>query len=208
MEAALTLPVFILCIVALALVIRVIGICENISYVTCQETRKIALNSYHDLNAVSLCKWNLTAAVRKENPALRQFRVQNFDYLYEDTTDGLRMRELIAVDTKAEFEVKNPIGIYGKIVFTQGLLCRGFTGAERSCQPLPARAFSEGGSSRLVLVFPKYGYRFHSRSCRYVRQYEKENSYRLEMQQRDAQGKGYTACLICGGDLDETYGDS
>mgnify|MGYP000304262916 CR=1 FL=1 len=29
-EAALTLPVFILCIVALALVIRVIGICENI----------------------------------------------------------------------------------------------------------------------------------------------------------------------------------
>ena len=53
MEAALTLPVFILCIVALALVIRVIGICENISYVTCQETRKIALNAYHDLNAVS-----------------------------------------------------------------------------------------------------------------------------------------------------------
>lgn len=42
MEAALTLPVFILCIVALALLIRVIGICENISYVTCQETRKIA----------------------------------------------------------------------------------------------------------------------------------------------------------------------
>ena len=29
-EAALTLPVFILCIVALALLIRVIGICENI----------------------------------------------------------------------------------------------------------------------------------------------------------------------------------
>ena len=42
----------------------------------------------------------------------------------------------------------------------------------------------------------------------FLRQYEKENSYRLEMQQRDAQGKGYTACLICGGDLDETYGDS
>ena len=41
-----------------------------------------------------------------------------------------------------------------------------------------------------------------------MRQYEKENSYRLEMQQRDAQGKGYTACLICGGDIDETYGDS
>ena len=30
MEAALTLPVFILCVIALALVIRIIGICENI----------------------------------------------------------------------------------------------------------------------------------------------------------------------------------
>ena len=29
-EAALTLPVFILCVIALALVIRIIGICENL----------------------------------------------------------------------------------------------------------------------------------------------------------------------------------
>ena len=83
MEAALTLPVFILCVIALALVIRIIGICENIGYRTCQETRKIALNAYHDLNVVSLCEWNMAAAVRKDNPALQQFRIRNFDYLYE-----------------------------------------------------------------------------------------------------------------------------
>lgn len=199
MEAALTLPVFILCVIALALVIRIIGICENIGYRTCQETRKIALNAYHDLNVVSLCEWNMAAAVRKDNPALQQFRIRNFDYLYETAERNTMMEELIAVDTEAIFEVRNPIGIYGKICFTQGLLCRGFTGAARTYQPLPAHVFSEGEGSVPVIVFPKYGYRYHKKDCRYVRQYEDGETLKLEMEQRDAQGKGYTACLVCGG---------
>ena len=168
----MTLPVFILCVIALALVIRIIGICENIGYRTCQETRKIALNAYHNLNVVSLCEWNMAAAVRKDNPALQQFRIRNFDYLYETAERNTTMEELIAVDTEAIFEVRNPIGIYGKICFTQGLLCRGFTGAARTYQPLPAHAFSEGEDSVPVIVFPKYGYRYHKKDCRYVRQYE------------------------------------
>ena len=42
-EAALTLPVFILCVIALALIIRIIAICENIGFVTAAEARDISI---------------------------------------------------------------------------------------------------------------------------------------------------------------------
>ena len=198
-EASLTLPLFILCVIALALVIRIIAICENIGFTTCGEMRKIGLNAYQNLNVVSLCRHSVISAVKEENPALRKFTVQNFDYLYTDSRADITIEDLIAIDTEAVFEVKNPIGIYGRITFCQGLLSRGFTGAERTKAPLQASAFSDGEASRIVVVFPKYGYRFHAKSCRYVKQDYAGEACRLEMEFRDAEGKGFTPCLICKG---------
>ena len=48
-EAALTLPVFILCVIALSLIVRIIAVCENIGFVTAAEARDISLAK------VSLC---------------------------------------------------------------------------------------------------------------------------------------------------------
>ena len=48
-EAALTLPVFILCVTALALIIRIIAVCENIGFVTSAEARDISIAE------ISLC---------------------------------------------------------------------------------------------------------------------------------------------------------
>lgn len=151
---------------------------------------------------VSLCRYAVVSAVKKENPTLQQFTVQNFDYLYTDGSTGVTIEDLIAIDTEAVFEVKNPVGIYGRISFTQGLLSRGFTGAERTKDPLRASDFSDGEASRIVVVFPKYGYRFHAKTCRYVKQEYAGEAYRLEMEFRDAEGKGFTPCLICKGGTD------
>ncbi len=73
------------------------------------------------------------------------------------------MEELIAVDTEAIFEVRNPIGIYGKICFTQGLFVQRLYRRCAYLSALPAHAFSEGEDSVPVIVFPKYGYRYHKR---------------------------------------------
>ena len=45
-EAALTLPVFILCVTALALIIRIVAVCENITAVTAGEVRDIDIKAY------------------------------------------------------------------------------------------------------------------------------------------------------------------
>ncbi|MGN0735414.1 MAG: hypothetical protein ACI4LP_06350 [Anaerovoracaceae bacterium] len=193
-EAALTLPVFILCVTALALIIRIIAVCENIGFVTALEARDISLSS------VSLCtEKNIEKRVCEENPQLTDFRITNLDYLYSDGN----IDDLIGINSRSIFTVENPIGIYGQIEFTEGLLLRGFTGAERREEPLSEEDFTDYEKSQPVVVFPRYGIRYHVKTCRYVRQEYDGQEYRMEMELEDAKLKGYTACMICGGGENE-----
>ena len=193
-EAALTLPVFILCVTALALIIRIIAVCENIGFVTSAEARDISIAE------ISLCtEKNIEERVCEENPRLTDFRVTNMDYLFSDGN----IDDLIGINTRSIFTVENPVGIHGQIEFTQGLLLRGFTGACRREEPLSESEFTEYKKSQPVVVFPKYGIRYHAKDCRYVKQEYEGQEYRLEMELEDAKLKGYTPCLVCRGGGDE-----
>ena len=193
-EAALTLPVFILCVIAMSLIVRIIAVCENIGFVTAAEARDISLAK------ISLCtEKNIEKRVCEENPRLTDFRVTNMDYLFSDGN----IDDLIGINSRSLFTVKNPIGIYGQIEFTQGLLFRGFTGAERKESTLDEKDFTEYDQSKPVVVFPKYGIRYHKETCRYVKQEYEGNECRLEMELEDAKLKGYTPCLVCRGGEDE-----
>jgi hypothetical protein len=79
------------------------------------------------------------------------------------------------------------------------VLSRAFTGSVRRSGTLSAEEFQDGSGSNKVIIFPKYGERFHSAGCRYVKQDFKGEEVKLEMEQKDAELKGYTPCLICGG---------
>ena len=114
--------------------------------------------------------------------------------------------DLIGINSRSVFTVKNPIGIYGEIEFTQGLLFRGFTGAEQREKPLSEKDFTEYEKSQPVVVFPKYGTRYHIKTCRYVRQEYEGEEYKLEMELEDAKLKGYTACMVCRGGENEQDG--
>ena len=193
-EAALTLPVFILCVIAMSLIVRIIAVCENIGFVTAAEARDISLAK------VSLCtEKNIETRIYAENPRLTDFKVTNLDYLYSDGN----IDDLIGINSRSRFTVENPVGIYGKIEFTQGLLFRGFTGALRKEEPLDESDFTDYDKSQPVIVFPKYGIRYHKETCRYVKQEYDGEECRLEMELEDAKLKGYTPCLVCRGGEDE-----
>ena len=55
LEAAVFLPILILCVSALILIIKIVGICENICFSTAEEVLAIDLESYKYNNSVSLC---------------------------------------------------------------------------------------------------------------------------------------------------------
>lgn len=194
-EAAMSLPILILCIIALALVIKIIAICENIGFVTAAEVKDIDIAAYHVENTYLTAKTAIENSVTDENPKLSKFSVKKFKYRY--TAGGID--DLIAVHTQADFKVENPIGILGEITFTQKLLTRGFTGTLQDGEPLSAEAFMSAEPSVEVVIFPKYGKKYHAESCRYVTQNYTGDTYKLKMQKSDAEAKGYTACSVCKG---------
>ena len=200
-EAALTLPVFIICVLSLALIINIITICENICFVVSEEMRDMNLRSYWEQTeaALPVYDWIVEERVYDANPKLTEFRVKNLDYLYHEGN----IDDLTGISVRADFTVDNPLGVYGEIRFEQDIVSRGFTGARQENRPLDASEFMQGGSSRTVVVFPKYGIRYHVPSCRYVKQEYEGDEYRLEMEAEDALRKGYTPCLVCGGGNNE-----
>lgn len=201
MEAALTLPVFIICVLSLALIINIIAICENICFVVSEEMRDINMSAYWEQTetALPLYDWLVEGSVYDANPRLTEFRVKNLDYLYSEGN----IYNLTRISTRAEFTVENPLGVWGQICFEQNIVARGFTGARQELRPLDAAEFMQGGNSHTVVVFPKYGLRYHMRTCRYVKQEYEGDEYRLEMEAEDASRKGYTPCLVCKGGNNE-----
>lgn len=190
-EAAIFLPVFILSVCAIILVIRIIGVCENICFITAEEVLKADLEIYKITNSVSLCN-EIEDRVFDETSV--DFKIKRLRYLY----DGGDMTDLISVEGGAELSVKNAVGINAKIDFTEKLLTRAFTGVITPGKRLGEEEFHQGSGSCQVIVFPKYGMRYHSKACRYVKRID-DTECKKVMEKEDAKRQGYTPCKTCGG---------
>ncbi len=190
----MTLPVFILAVVALTLIINIISLCESISFFTALETHDIDVGISSKINSITLCK-KIENRIRDELPAVSDFQVKKVRCYYSENN----ITDLISFTSVTNFEVNNIIGIDGKINFEEKLLTRAFTGTLQTASPLDESAFTNGGASVTVVVFPRYGIRYHVSSCRYVTNAQATEEHRLEMEQEDAKRKGYTPCLVCGG---------
>lgn len=196
-EAAMSLPVLILCIVAITLIINIISICENIGFCSAKEMHEICASAYNAKAGGTAGRIAVQRAVAAENPKIKNFAVTGFRYqfTYKD------IDELVGLQTKANFGVENSIGIRGKIVFNQKLLARTFTGKLENSKPLSEEEFQRNEESVPVVIFPKYGVRFHLETCRYVKQNYRGEEYKIEMEKEDAKAKGYTPCSVCGGGI-------
>ena len=178
-EATMALPVFIICFTAIALVILIIARCEEIVFV--QSEKSVRLDQTAPL---------ILTDVRDESYELKHFRFMFSKHGIDD---------LILLDTETTMKVRDPVGISGRIVFRMKILSRARTGRTESKGPISEEDFMSNEGSREVVVFPKYGYRYHIKTCRYAVQEYAGEEVRLVMQLRDAELKGYTPCLVCGG---------
>ena len=178
-EAALALPLFILAFTALALVINIITQCEEIVFEECRIIHQI------DMKAPQIIP----------NPRSKVYKVKAFSYLYSDGST----EDLIYLCAGKEFRTELPLGIGGKIDFKMKVLSRGFTGAEQHSDTLGEEDFQDGSESCKVVIFPKYGIRYHRLDCRYVKQEYEGEEVKIIMEKKDAELKGMTPCLICGG---------
>ena len=189
-EASITLPIFIISVCSLILIIRIVSLCENITFITSTNMMDAIFGHYNRVNLITLCK-----DIEDSSDYVSSFKVSRYKYLYEDN----ELSDLIILDAEAEFEVMNAVGIYGQISFDTKVLCRAFTGETQSKNPLDESEFCENDKSQMIYVFPKYGERYHNKNCRYLDQNIYKAAYWIQMDKEDALRKGYTPCIICQG---------
>ena len=195
-EASITLPVFILSAAALAMVIQLIAVCETIGYVMSRELKENLLFDAGILNHVSLCR-TIEDGVISQHPNVSDFRVKR---VRQNVQNG-NMTDLITVSAEAKFHVILPLHIGGRMQFEQKLMARAFTGAQQDSLPLAADGFMQGGNAADVLIYPKYGERFHVESCTIVQQQMKSGNPGWEMDRKEAELWEYTPCEICRGGM-------
>lgn len=193
-EAAISLPALIISVCALILVIKIAAVCEGIWYAQTREVMDTGLRAYKNNIDVSLCE-RIEKKVLNSEKSLTNFKVSNCRYLYGKNN----IDDLISAEGTAVFRVVNALGIDGRIKFDTKIMGRGFTGALRDGVPLGQEEFKKRDNAVKVWVFPRYGMRFHIEKCKYVKMYDKEGSYKLVMDEKDAGLKGFSPCLVCGG---------
>ena len=189
-EAAITLPILIVSICAMILIIRIVAICETITYVT--TTNLIDMMFFYDnkLSAIPLCN-----ELKENSKYVSDIKVTKLKHLYGDGD----LNNLIALGIETKFNVFNGIGIDGNVIFTEEVLCRAFAGNEQLSNPLADYKFTEDKKAYAVFVFPKYGERYHKEGCRYIKENISERTSVIEMDREDALRKGYSPCIICQG---------
>ena len=189
-EASIVLPIFIICVCAMILIIRIIAICESITFATSKELINASFGYLNNLNKISLCIKLEDAASEASSVKINQLK-----YLYDDG----EVEDLIKLDATTTFRVKNIMGIDSGIHFREKVMCRAFSGAYNDGNTLSEDVFSSYGQAKTVHVFPKYGIRYHSEKCRYIKNVDEERSYIISMDREDANRRGYTPCMVCQG---------
>ncbi len=193
-EASLTLPVFILSAAALAMVIHLIAVCETIGYVMSREIKENLLLDAGILNHVSLCR-TIEDGVISQHTNVSDFQVKRVRQKVQNGT----MTDLITVSAEARFHVILPLNIGGRMQFQQKLMARAFTGTRQDELPLGEAEFMQGGNAAEVMIYPKYGERFHMESCSIVQNQMKSGNPGWCMDRKEAELWEYTPCEICGG---------
>ena len=189
-EAAITLPILIISICSLILIIKIISLCEAVTFTTSINIIDTMFGYNIGFNEKTLCK-----DIKEKYPNISDFRITRFRYLYDEG----EFSDLISLNAEVQYEVKSNIGIEGKINFTEKILCRGFTGNTQERFPLDESFFLEYRDSFDVYIFPKYGEKYHDDKCRYVTDSKIEKAYVIKMDREDALRKGYTPCIVCQG---------
>ena len=193
-EASLTLPVMILASLAITMIINIVAACETISFAASCQLEKHLLSETSNLNTVSLCR-SLEAEAAEQCPQLENFRIKSVRSGYR--SGGVE--DLISLTTETTFHVFHTSGIGGGVTFEEKLMARAFTGSLQDASPLGAAAFMQGGSSQEVVIYPKYGERFHKTACAIVQQQKEDGNSGWSMDLEEAKRQGFTPCHICRG---------
>ena len=185
-EAAITLPVFIIAVVVMISIILMYACIEDCNFAAASEIRRSAAESVY-ADTPLLLSHRLCKDIEDDHSRVKSARVTDFGY----RVSRWGFDELIAITVNTALESPNPIGIGARANYDISLVTRAYVGKIRNIAPMSEGEMS-GGDSVPVFIFPKRGERYHNRGCGVLRAAKTSGTLTRSLKSK------YKPCPICG----------
>lgn len=167
-EAAIVLPIFFLALIAISFVIRIISLEEQIVFVTLDEAKHVATESYDQESLVAETiiekTLNLRLNTRLKNQVNQNSAVYFTGFSYRYKEKGLT--DLISFSVDYPIDIPIPYFQKSNHWGTQKVVFRAFVGRNEEESFLVSEKVEE--EDQIVWVFPVAGERYHLEDCPHI----------------------------------------
>lgn len=185
-EAAITLPLFLIAVLVLSSVILMYSCIEGCSFTAASEARRSAAEAaVSDTGA--LLPHRIRSRVQQDHSQISSARVT--DYGYRVSRWG--QDELIAVSMDLQLRTRNPIGLKARADYNLAVVTRAYVGKIRDVGSMSADELA-GADSEPVFIFPKRGERYHSKGCGFLTAASTSGTLTSSIKRK------YKPCPLCG----------
>ena len=162
-EAAISLPVFIIAVMVMSSVILMYACIEDCSFIAANELRRGAAEAVMADTSIAL-PYRIRKKIENGHSQVYSARL---------TDSGFRCRrwgidELLIVDFRLRLKTNNPLGIKAEADYDLALATRAYVGRERDESAMTAEEFADE-DAEAVYIFPKRGEKYHSKGCTFLR---------------------------------------
>ena len=184
-EAAVTLPVFIIAVMILSSVILMYACIEDCSFIAANELRR---GSYEAIMADTsiVLPYRIRKSIENEHSMVCSAKLTDAGFRCE----RWGIDELLLVGYRLKLRNKNPLGIRAEADYDLALATRAYVGRERDESNMTAGEF-EDEDAEAVYIFPKRGEKYHSKGCTFLRAASTSAALSASIRRR------YKACPLC-----------
>ena len=184
-EAAISLPVFIIAVIVLNSVILMYACIEDCSFIAANELRRCAAEA-----AIADTSITMPYRIRKEieggHSQVSSAKLIDCGF----RTGRWGMDELLIVDYRLRLRTANPLGIKAEADYDLALATRAYVGRTRKDDAMSAEDFADEASEP-VYIFPRRGERYHSKGCTFLRAAYTSGALSASIR------KKYKSCPLC-----------
>ena len=185
-EAAVTLPLFLIAVLVMSSVILMYSCIESCSFIAANELRMGSAEAVFADTCI-LIPHRLKTHITENFSQVESART--IDYGFRTSRWG--QDELILVTMSLNMKTKNPAGIRAAASYDLGLVTRAYVGKIRDVESMTDWEMS-GEDAEPVFIFPKRGEKYHSRGCGFLTAASTSGALTSSVRRK------YKPCPLCG----------
>lgn len=157
-EAAITLPIFIIAILTMSSIILMYHCIEDSNFIAADEVRRVCAVSVLT-NVRAPIPHRIKLRIEEGHSVAGEIRTK--EYKYRKEIQGID--ELIAVKMKLSMKSANPLGLAANAEYDLSCISRAYVGKDREKKPMSEAEFAS--DSTTVYIFPERGEKYHNKNC-------------------------------------------